>query len=1631
MYNTAAQIWIDTPYKIEDRNGNEITGVTDTLQRTIASGLNIGGVTYRNPTPPTGAPTSAAVNYQVVHQDTYSSSYNEVIQCPWATGDFVGQITGSQPAWTGIGLPDGTQYTFFYGNYNPNDSTILNNFGLLNEVIFRGGGWIKYTWNIETNLSNATSMETYAGTGLTSGLIRKGACFLQYSVPTLASRSVSYDGVHVAQTQTFSYTTTWPANWLSNPGGWTSRTTTVMTTDNILGNSFKTVYTYNPGGLEKTIQYYDWGNSSTPLKTVYKAWWSQSEELCELTTINGLTSGHFYQYMTQTNPPSGPYPSDYVTDDQEFDYGVISNPSVCGSQNNAGIAPTREIKTTYKGIQVPTSLVPNSQSGQNGAMFYKPTSVVTSDNAGKSLAETDYAYDASSLVSASAVQHDDTNYGTGTTTRGNLTSITRNCLGFSGCTNPVVKYTYDTTGQVTLKVDACGNSTCSDMPSVSGSTHKTQYFYADSGTNMPGGAGSNAYLTKVIYPQTGSVVHKQTFAYNYAYGDLTSSVDENGQTTSYQYECPTPSGCSGGVQGKLDRLIETDFPDGGKTTITYNGASSVVTTQLINSNVSKTTTTAMDGMFHVVQTQLSDDDGTDYTDTTYDGLGRVWKVSNPHRSTGWSTDGTTQTDADVLGRPTTITRQDLSKVQVNYGTACLLTANALGVTTIDEAGHPRQTCTNGMSQLLEVDEPTVTPTPATAATGVFSITGSEQGPVQAPNCPPGAQCPVYDSGQLTVTVNGQTVGAGFGQGSTAASILSYLTSAIDSNPNMQVSSDSAGNLTAKTVGSITNYPFSVSMSHNSTLFPNPSFTITGSGPYLTGGTDEVSASNSYITLYKYNLLNDLTCVEQHGSATNQTGCSSAPSNDPTSAWRIRRFSYDPLSRLLTATNPEIGFNQISYAYDVNGNLASKVAPSPNQAQGGTATVTTNYSYDTLNRLTAKSYVDTYAPPNPTTPAASYSYDAFVAGSNNGIGHRTGMTDGSGSSTWTYDTMGRVWSETHTISGFTKTISNLYWLDGSIQQITYPSGTVLSYTPNMASHVTKVADATRTYMSNAHYAPAGQLDQATFGAVNQTSIFNSRLQPCWLYMNTGSILSPTNPCNGQTSPPGNVMDLTYDFRIGGGDNGNLMNITNNNTSYRSVAFTYDDLNRITSANTPATDCTVIPGTSLTKNWGEIVTVDAWGNLTGRTVTKCQADGLSVTPNNNNQLVSFGYDAAGNMISNSGAAYSYDAENRLISAGGVAYTYDGDSNRVEKSSGTLYWGAGPMLESDCNGNLQREYVFVNGRRITRRDLSPNSNPDYFFTDHLDSTHVVADNTGAILNDSDYFPYGGERIIKLALSNQNYKLAGKERDAETNLDYFAARFDSSNLSRFMSPDPVGGHQEDPQTLNRYAYVRNSPTTLTDPTGLDSYLECADGQDGCQQRAVGIDEHNQVKWANVQTEKVDGKTVAIEVKSDNKGNLYDRNSGQSYTGSANGSGMFFSKDGGKTSSAGVFDNFSGHEDTFQDAGWANGGKLSGGFQYTLTNSKLEANQTEAGFFTFPGNPAQTGLSLQLAGFDYHQFGLDLGSDEYRSPGAPGTGANSAHFVVNYWQINPTFGVPTFGQMHFGETNPSNFFQHVKEWWQ
>jgi RHS repeat-associated protein len=277
--------------------------------------------------------------------------------------------------------------------------------------------------------------------------------------------------------------------------------------------------------------------------------------------------------------------------------------------------------------------------------------------------------------------------------------------------------------------------------------------------------------------------------------------------------------------------------------------------------------------------------------------------------------------------------------------------------------------------------------------------------------------------------------------------------------------------------------------------------------------------------------------------------------------------------------------------------------------------------------------------------------------------------------------------------------------------------------------------------------------------------------------------------------------------------------------RNQTFTYDLLNRLASAQNAGTNCAATTVNGKTQYWGNNYGYDAWGNLTAKSVTKCSAENLSVAALTNNQLSGYSYDAAGNMThdSTSGLNYTFDQENRITGAGGYTYTYDVDGNRIRKSNsstGTLYWYMTPGIvgESDLSGNLTDEYVFFGGERVARKSTN---GVFYYFSDHLKTASVITDSAGNIKSESDFYPWGGE-LQFVANDSNHYKFTGKERDGETQLDSFGARYYSNGLGRWVSADwsstPVPVPYADfnnPQSLNLYGFVGGNPASRADPDG------------------------------------------------------------------------------------------------------------------------------------------------------------------------------------------------------------------------
>ncbi len=1472
------------PTAVIDANGNQITltssGWTDSLQRTIpgstgSSGLMEPGIASTDLSRcPAGAATARVWDVPAYGPAgttrRFTFCYSNVsisTNFPNPGGFTVTQYSPTNTLLlTAVVLPDGTMWTLAYDNY-----------GSITRLGFPTGGSLSYGYGFGPGCCSSSQNPT-------------GSRWV-------TSRSVDANDGSGGHTWQYNYT----GQVLNGANGESySGATTVTSPD-----SNDTVHTItSPVALatnslyDTQVQYYEGpASGGTLLKTAATQYSGIPDN------SDGGTAANVVPVQTSVTLP-GNKTSRIVN---TYDSGTLNGnfPVVLGSvlQRDEYDFSNTLVRSTV-----------NHYLWQDNATYKADnflgliTSTTVKDGTGQQVAQTTSAYDQygstgkpapSGIVSPSLVAPP-----AGEPYRGNLTTV-NHWLNTNNSFIPSTATYYDT-GMRATSTDPRNNTTTYTYSSGFLGAYLTQTHMPD--TQMP---DSGAPI----------VHHIINGNYDYNTGLLTSFTDENGQAFSYTYD-------------NMLRLATASHPDGGQTRFTYPDPLTVDRQRLIDTTRYDHYQVGFDGLGRPIQTrQFTPDCASSIkVDTTYDLAGRAKTVSNPYCVTIETTYGITQTDYDGLSRAIKTTRQDQSFSTIKYDDT---PADPLGspvscTTATDESGRQRQACSDSQGRLVKVIEQNPD-APATNATGSVVVSGSEQstGGAATPGtgtvtiggfeqsacdfdaCPPSGL--TYDSGSVSITVNGIQKTVAYGRNSTASSIASafvsqfscaggsqvgasasanvvtltacvggsttnysfsasvtssnpadftppsfsatpsgatlagghdagisdsgtitvnvngtgYATSFGASDTASTIASRLAGiinsgsfsyatasgttiNLTSKTAGGNTDYSLSTSYTWNSGTFAQPSFTTSASGASLSGGYDASALPNNpFITHYQYDTLSNLLCVHQKGADTT----ADKPCNDTTvpAAWRPRVFTYDSLSRLLTAYNPESGTT--FYGYDADGNMSSKTAPAPNQLWGSSPLqqVTITYAYDPLNRLLSKTY-----PAGDPTPSANYRYDysSFMGQTfSNPVGRLVATLSANGANEFTsYEQMGRVAATTECIPGVSgcKSFTAAYDKLGDLTSLGYPANSFsVTYSYDSAARLYDATDS-----ANVNYAHLDPTNSASFwasGAMKEFTAtnfsgfkyhvdYNNRLQPVEIW--TGA------------SAASNLFDKRYSYDSPGAthqNNGNIYTITNVKDSTRTQTFTYDVLNRLISAGDQT-------------HWANQYQYDAWGNMQKIKLANVMGENLQIAGDSWNHMTGYSYDAAGNMLQDgvNQWTYIYDSENRVTSAGSTSYTYDADGRRVKKSSGTNYW-YGPtgavLAETDSAGNWTN-YIFFGGQRLAR---NVSGDIKYYVTDHLHSTGIFADKSGTVLDDNDFYPWGGAVPgVRVSSSNNHYKFTGKERDGESQLDYFGARYYSNGLGRFMSADwgakPVTvpfAKFGDPQSLNLYAYVENGPINHIDTDG------------------------------------------------------------------------------------------------------------------------------------------------------------------------------------------------------------------------
>ncbi len=284
------------------------------------------------------------------------------------------------------------------------------------------------------------------------------------------------------------------------------------------------------------------------------------------------------------------------------------------------------------------------------------------------------------------------------------------------------------------------------------------------------------------------------------------------------------------------------------------------------------------------------------------------------------------------------------------------------------------------------------------------------------------------------------------------------------------------------------------------------------------------------------------------------------------------------------------------------------------------------------------------------------------------------------------------------------------------------------------------------------------------------------------------------------------------------------------------FSYDGLNRLLNAQH--------------SNETMALTYDAGGNITSKTgvgsysygETKCGViAGPHAVTSTSTGNKSYCYDYNGNMVSDTERQMQYSTFDKLtqVTKGGhtTQFNYAPSRSRYKrvdikgsKTTTTYYVGNVEVIKhsTDTFTTYRRNL----GGLIIDEKTNGLKTTSYLHTDHLGSTDVITDSTGAIEQEFSFNAFGARRdpndwktynanAWSIALSpfdstaRTSRGFTGHEQMDETGLIHMNGRVYDPTLGRFIQADPHIQAPSDSQSLNRYSYVKNNPLSYTDPTG------------------------------------------------------------------------------------------------------------------------------------------------------------------------------------------------------------------------
>lgn len=513
------------------------------------------------------------------------------------------------------------------------------------------------------------------------------------------------------------------------------------------------------------------------------------------------------------------------------------------------------------------------------------------------------------------------------------------------------------------------------------------------------------------------------------------------------------------------------------------------------------------------------------------------------------------------------------------------------------------------------------------------------------------------------------------------------------------------------------------------------------------------------TNYAYDSVNRLTHVTDPAFQVTQFQYNARSQNTAIIDALSQQYSfvYDPLGRVTQTTRA--GTSR-SYTYDTVGNLTQRT--DYNNA-------TTSYVYDDLNRLTTINY--------PDSTTAKYAFDA--------LSRVTSATNQNGIVTFAYDLRNRL---TSTTDVWNQTVDYTYDENGNRLTMTLAGAPYASYQYDSVNRLTTLTDNLSqdfTYSYDvvnrltSRVSPNGVTTSFTYDGLDRLSELSHTKSPATLsihqygYNNASRLVSWLGSGGNRSFNYDNADRLVSVLKMGGNESYGYDAVANRTSSHLSASYTYQGFNKLAST-TAATYTYDNNGSQLTRLDGAGTRMLTW-DFENRLQQVTLPGGLTTTHK---------YDALGRRIQ------------RTTSAGAdERYVYDGSDVVADLNSSSA------VVTSYFNGPGLDDHL---------RQTNTTTGVSYFLTDHLGSTAALTDANGNVVETLAYDSFGNNT----GSTRTRYTYTGRERDPDTGLLYYRARFYDPQLGRFISEDPIGFAGGD---VNLYGYVWQNPLSFTDPSGLD----------------------------------------------------------------------------------------------------------------------------------------------------------------------------------------------------------------------